>query len=302
MSSSSQLRRRRVSVPQIGSNALIWILLSVLILFFAVPVLWLILAPTKTNLELVQLPALSVGSWDNVTAAWENLIAFQDGVIFTWLWNSVVYSVGALILTVITVIPAGYAFAHTTFRGRQTLLILTLLVMLIPSAALVLPIYLEVSAVGLTGTAWSVIIPSAFFPFGVYLTYIYYSTAVSKDLLAAARIDGCNEWRVFFHVALPLAKPIIALVAFFSFVANWNNYFLPLVMLADNSTFPIQLGLTVLQSVSPSFNPLQGGAGLNVDRPEIAVAVLLSSIPVFILFLISQRSLMSGMLTGATKE
>jgi multiple sugar transport system permease protein len=293
-----RVARRLRSIP---SRVLVWLMLLVLSIFFIVPILWLLLAPTKTNLGLIKDPPLAFGNFENVATAWNNLVGFQDGVLFTWLLNSVGYSAGALALTLLTVVPSGYALAHSRFRGRKLLLILTLVVMLVPGAALVLPIYLEINIAELTGSYWSVILPSAFFPFGVYLTYIYYATSLSQDILAAARIDGCNEWQIFRLIALPLARPIVALVAFFSFVANWNNYFLPLVMLVDRSSFPIQLGLTTLQSVSPSFNPLQGGAGLKIDRPEIALAVLISSIPVLILFLISQRSLTSGLLTGATK-
>jgi multiple sugar transport system permease protein len=78
-----------------------------------------------------------------------------------------------------------------------------------------------------------VILPFSFFPFGVYLCYIFFSSTIPKDLLAAARVDGCNEWGVFRHVALPLARPVVALVAFFAFVADWNNYYLPFVMLSE---------------------------------------------------------------------
>ena len=103
--------------------------------------------------------------------------------------------------------------------------------MIMPAAALVLPIFLELNALHLIGNVLSVILPFSFFPFGVYLAYIYYSTAIPRDLLDAARIDGCGEWLVFRRVALPLAKPVVALVVFFSFVADWNNFFLPFVVL-----------------------------------------------------------------------
>ncbi len=107
-----------------------------------------------------------------------------------------------------TSIPAGYALALTEFRGRQALLAMTLVVMLIPNTALVLPIFLELSAVHLIGNPLSVILPFSFFPFGVYLTYIYFSTSIPRDLLDAARIDGCSEFQVFTTVAMPLAAPV----------------------------------------------------------------------------------------------
>ena len=118
------------------------------------------------------------------------------------------------------------------------MLTLTLIVMIMPAAALVLPIFLELDALHLIGSMLSVILPFAFFPFGVYLAYIYYSTAIPPDLLDAARIDGCGEWATFRRIALPLAKPVVALVFFFSFVADWNNFFLPYAVLGGLVAVP----------------------------------------------------------------
>ncbi len=218
-----------------------------------------------------------------------------------WLRNSAVYAAGSLLLTLLTSVPAGYALALTRFRGRKVLLAITLVTMLMPSATLVLPVFLELNAFHLIGTAWSVILPFSFYPFGVYLVYIYFATSLPRDLLAAARIDGCSEWQLFIRIALPLAKPVIGLVAFFSFVGNWNNFFLPYLVLPDSDQFPIQVGLNQLLSSTPSFNPV-AGAGLNITIPELALAIIIAILPVLVLFLFSQRTLVSGMLAGATKE
>ena len=134
-----------------------------------------------------------------------------------------------------------------------------------PSAALVLPIFLELNAVGLIGSDFSIILPFAFFPFGVYLAYIYYSTALPPGLLDAARVDGCGEWAAFRRVGIPLAKPVVALVFFFSFVANWNNFFLPYVFLSDERQLPIQVGLSDLFRAFAA-GARAGGAGRGVTR------------------------------------
>ena len=184
-------------------------------MFFVLPLVWLLLAPTKDTAQLNGLHGeapLSFGSFDQLVANWNELVAFQDGSIWTWLGNSVFYAGVALVITILVTIPAGYALAMTNFRFRRALLIATLIVMLIPNTALVLPIFLELSAVHLVGSPLAVILPFAFFPFGVYLTYIYFSTTVSHDLLDAARIDGAGEFAVFWRIAVPLAIPVIALV------------------------------------------------------------------------------------------
>jgi multiple sugar transport system permease protein len=279
-----------------------WLLLAFMVVFFILPVIWLLLALTKTDAQLVHESPFAFGAFGSVATAWNHLMDFQGAAILVWLKNSAIYSVGALVLTMVATIPAGYALAMTRFPGRKLLLRLTLIVMLVPASTLVLPIYLELSAVHLTGTIWSIILPFSLYPFGVYLTFIYYTTSLPRDLLAAARIDGCSEWQIFAHIAIPLARPIIALVGFFSFVCNWNNYFLPLVMLAKSQDYPLQLGLQQLLSSTPAFNPAQGGAALNIQRPELALAIVISILPVLLIFLFSQRALVSGLLAGATKE
>ena len=158
----------------------------------------------------------------------------------------------------------------------------TLIVMIMPAAALVLPIFLELNALHLLGKSMSVILPFAFFPFGVYLAYIYYSTAIPKELLDAARVDGCGEYMTFRHVALPLAKPVIALVFFFSFVADWTNFFLPYTVLANSTQYPIQVGLSRCcrrrrRSTRRSAVAVNRSS---IFRPELALATLLAVVPV----------------------
>ncbi|MEO8527914.1 MAG: carbohydrate ABC transporter permease, partial [Pseudolysinimonas sp.] len=230
----------------------------------------------------------SFGSFDQLAENWNTLVTFQDGIIWTWLGNSVLYSGAALVITILVTIPAGYALAMTNFIGRRALLITTLIVMLIPSTALALPIFLEVAAVHLVNTPLAVILPFSFFPFGVYLAYIYFSTTVSRDLLDAARIDGAGEFGVLLRIAMPLATPVIALVGFFNFVGNWSNYFLPFIMESGSTRMPVQVALADLA---------QG-----ISAPQVALLTLISVAPVLIIFLFSQRFLVTGLTAGATIE
>ncbi|MEY9864039.1 multiple sugar transport system permease protein [Catenulispora sp. GAS73] len=281
-------------------NPLPALVLGLFVVFFVLPVLWLVLAATKTDDQLVHGNPLAFGSWHALRANWDALTSYQGDAMFQWLRNSALYSFAALVITLAVAIPAGYALAMTEFRGRRMLLIATLVVMLMPNATLVVPLFLEVNAVHLIGSMWSIILPYAFYPFGVYLANIYFSTALPRELLEAARLDGCSEIGVFRRVALPLAAPIVALVGFFSFVANWTNYFLPYVMLPQSSQLPVQVGLGTLLDDVPQFNPTVGD--LAVQRPELALATLLAITPVLIVFLFSQRFLVTGMLAGATKS
>lgn len=293
--------RRPSGVSGWSGRTIVAVVVVIFVLFFVIPMVWLLLATTKSARGLIVDHPFLPGSLGDLAANWDQLFGFQDGAVTAWVGNSALYAVGALIITIIASIPAGYAMALTEFRFRRSLLVLTLIVMLIPNTALVLPIFLELNVVGLIGSPLSVILPMSFFPFGVYLTYIYFSTSVPRDLLAAARLDGCTELQVFTRVALPLAAPVVALVAFFSFVQSWNNFFLPFVMLPSSDGYPVQVGLTSLLASTPAFNPSSAGTQ-SVQLPTLALATVISVLPVLIVFLFAQRFLVAGMTAGGTKE
>jgi len=275
------------------------VVLVAFLLFFVVPLAWLLIAPTKTDRQLLLEHPFAPGSLATLADNWNSLVNFQGGLLWTWIGNSAFYCLAALAITLVVSIPAGYALALTEFRGRKMLLVTTLVVMLVPSTALVLPIFLELSAVRLIGNPLAAILPFSFFPFGVYLTYIYFSTAISRDLLDAARMDGAGELQVFLKIAMPLATPVIALVGFFNFTGNWNNYFLPYVTLPGRKA-PIQVGLAELLSNVPAFNPTSA-ASVTISLSALALATLIAIAPVLIVFLFAQRFLVTGLTAGGTK-
>lgn len=294
----SRPRRRRVRFGP--TSVLRLVTLYGFAVFCLVPLIWLVVAPSKDSAEFLSAP-LSFGSLERYALTWQHLAEYDNGVIFLWMWNSVLYSIVPLILSVVISLFAAYALATMRFAGRKVILLTTLLAIVLPATAMVLPLFLELNAVGLINTAASVILPAAFFPFGVYLAFVFYATSMPKELLEAARIDGCSEFGVFWRVALPLSKPVIGLLAFFSFVAGWNNYFLPYVMLTDSSMFNLPVGLGTLIASTPALHPETGGSFLPITYPEAAMAGLIVVVPVAILFLFFQRFLVRGILAGSTK-
>lgn len=275
------------------------VLLSTAALFF-VPLIWLLLAPTKSDEALVLVAPLSFGNLEQLGQTAQNLFTFNDGQILTWARNSLFYCASSVLLTLLISVPAGYGLATTKFATRRTILILTLVTMVMPRVVLVLPIFLEMSAVHLVNNAWSVILASAFFPFGVYLLYIFFVTNLPRDILNAARIDGCNEYQLFSRVAVPLAGPAVALVAFFSFVATWNEYFLVGTLLNDDRLYNLPVGLATLMSVG-SLNPGLMGNFSAVKRPEVALAGLLLVLPIIAVFIYTQRNVRADNLAGGEK-
>jgi multiple sugar transport system permease protein len=272
-----------------------WVMLAMLAVFFGLPVLWLFLGPSKTNVQFGTAAPISFGSFANYWTALRHLLDYDSGAYATWALNSLEYVAGAVAIALVLGLLGGYALAALRFPGRRVVLIMTLIAMVMPPAALILPLFLEMNLFHLLNTAFAVILPSGFFPFGVYLSYVYFSSSLPAGILEAARIDGANEFQIFRKVALPLAKPAVSLVAFFAFVTQWNNFFLVQVMIYSTNRMNLQTGLASIMSgafyAGPDSIP-------GILRPELAMGGMLLALPIVILFLVIQRYLMSGLLAG----
>ena len=246
-------------------------------------------------------------SLSGIVHSWGQIIAYGGSdtphVYLTWIGNSLIVAIGGGILSLLAALPTGYALARLRFRGKKLILIVTLLAMVMPNTVFVIPLFLEVNAVNAVGKLWPVAVIMGFFPFGVYLSYIHFRTAMPFELVEAARIDGLGEIAIFQRIALPISKQAVALVAFFSFVANWTNFFLPLALLTSSfGTQTISVGIQSLISSSPLFNPTTA-AGLSVKlyMPELALATVVSTVPLLIVFIVAQRFLIRGQTLGAVK-
>jgi len=216
--------------------------------YFLLPILWVLVAATKSPGELFS----TFGLWFSDTPQlWANLqrLFSQDNAAFgTWLLNSVVYSgVGALVAMVLSA-AAGYAIAKYTFRGKEAIFSLILGGVLVPATVIALPLYFLLNETGLTGSYWSVLLPSMVSPFGVYLARIHATASVPDEIIEAAKLDGAGDLTVFASIASRMMMPALVTIFLFQFVTIWNNYLLPLVMLSDTKTFPVTLGLTLWNS------------------------------------------------------
>lgn len=286
--------------PKFG-RFVIWSVLAFFIVMYGLPLLWLFIAGTRSESSLISDPPLAFGSFKVMKETFWNLAGYNDFQMLTWAKNSVIYTVGSVALTLLSCIPAGYALAMSEFRGRKFILIMTLIAMITPSQAIILPIFLEMTLFGLTNSYGGLILASSFFPFGVYLSYIFYATTLPRTVLESARIDGCGHFQCFIHMALPLAKPLVALVAFFSFVNNWNNYFLAFVLISDDEKQNLPVGLTTLLNSSGALNPQSAANNLPVGQPEAIQAAILVVLPIILVFLVSQKYVRSGLNAGAEK-
>lgn len=295
-------RAARARVSEIPGKVAAWIVMVLFAVFSIIPMTWLILAPSKTQPQLQEDPPMSFGSFQGYVDAWNNLMLFQEGRLVTWLLNSIWYTGLQVVIASAVAILAGYALAATRMPLRKSMLITTLIAMIVPQVAFVLPLFVEITALGLYDTAWAIILPGTFFPFGVFLSYIYFSTTIPHDLYDAARIDGSGDWGVFFRVALPLSRGLIGMLAFFSFQVNWINFFLPYLVVNSGEVLTLPVGLGILFSSTPALNPQVGANVLPIRGPEIALAGLLLAIPILLVFLVSSRFLVRGVLAGSVKS
>lgn len=277
---------------------------------FVIPIVGFIAMAFRTqeNVEAGRDGFLGLGgmSWDNVVYSWSQIAGFgpgSGGLFQQWLLNSLVLAVVGGVLALVAALPAGYALARLRFRWRRIWLFATLLAMVMPNTVLVIPLFLEVNAIGAVGQLWPVAVIMGFFPFGVYLSYIHFMTTMPPELVEAARIDGLGELSIFFRIGLPISKQAVALVAFFSFVANWTNFFLPLALLTSNQqNKTISIGIQELIGASPLFNAtVAAGLDVKLYMPQLALATVISMIPLLVVFLGAQRFLVHGQTVGAVK-
>jgi multiple sugar transport system permease protein len=186
-------------------------------------------------------------------------------------------------------VSAGYALAKFRIPGKSTVQLVILAGLLLPISLLTVPLYLLFLDVGLVNTPWAVIIPSCVSPFGVFLGRIYVESSVPDELLEAARLDGARESRIFFTIVLRLLAPAMVTIFLFIFVATWNNFLLPLMMISSSDLKPVTLGLYGMMSY---FDPRYG---------SVLLGSLLGVLPLVALFLGLQRYWQAGLTSGSVK-
>jgi len=276
-------------------SAPLTLLMAAALVYFFLPLFWLIVSSTKDNEALFNSFGLWFSSQFNLFSNVKEVFTFNDGVYGRWLVNTTVYAVvsagGASILAAM----AGYALAKLRFRGRNLMFAIVLGSIMVPATALTIPTYLLLSNIGLIDTPLAVILPSLVSPFGLYLMKVYAQDAVSESLLEAARIDGAGEFGIFWRIAFRQMAPGFVTVLLFTLVATWNNYFLPLVMLSDPKYYPVTVGLASWNSQA------NAGGGSQALFSLVVTGSLISIIPLTVAFLMLQRYWQSGLGVGGVK-
>ncbi|WP_043718415.1 carbohydrate ABC transporter permease [Kutzneria sp. 744] len=267
-------------------------LLTVVALYFLVPVYWVVIASTKSSGDLFTTPGFWFGRTMELFTNVAQVFTASDGIYLRWLLNSVIYAGGGALVATYLAAAGGYALAKYDFPGRNLVFGTVLGGVLVPSTATALPLFLLFSKLGLANTYWGVLLPAMVSPFGLYLCRIYAQATVDDSVLESGRLDGAGELRIFHTLVLRSMAPALVTVFLFQLVGIWNNFLLPLIMLADDKLYPITLGLNAWRSQvdrSPQFYELTIGG------------LLVSVIPLGIAMIFLQRYWRGGLTDGSVK-
>jgi len=202
--------------------------------------------------------------------------------------NSVLVSGAITVLSLLVNTMAGYAFAKLRFAGRERIFQVLLAALVIPAQVAMLPLFLMMKGLGLANNFGGVIVPALATVFGIFLVR-QYARSIPDELLEAARIDGASELRIFFQIVLPMLKPVLVTLAIFTFMASWNDFMWPLIVLTDQSQYTLPVALASL-----SREHIQ-------DVEMMMAGAVITVLPVLLLFLLLQRYYIQGLLLGSVK-
>lgn len=274
----------RIAVP---ARVAVYLLVAISVLLVVFPLLWMLFSAVKTNGEILDPNASLIPTewrWSNLADAWD-LAPFGR-----YFLNSAIFSIATTVGQVATGIMAGYAFAMFEFPLKRTMFVIVLSGLMIPFTVVLVPVVQLLGDLGWIDTYQGLIVPNLASALGAFLFRQFFLSA-PVELGEAARIDGAGEWRIFWSVYRPLAKPMTAAFTMIAFLQNWNNFLFPLVVTNSQSLMMVSQGLTVFRADpvnKVSYNLLMAGS-------------LIAVVPVLVVAMVAQRRVVDGLSLGAVK-
>jgi len=263
----------------------LWTILALGALVMLFPIYWIVVTSLSPKEDLfsngVQLiPAHPV--WSNFAEA--------TGRVPFWAWtlNSLAIATLAVVFTVSINLLCGYAFAKYEFAGRSSLFLAIVSTLTIPIQVILVPVFIMVAQLGLLNSWWGVILPRAAEALGIFMAR-QFMMSIPDELIEAARLDGAGEFRIFWSIVLPNAKPIIAVLVILNFMWRWNDFALPLVVLSDQLKLTLQLGINLMKGQ------------YYIEWTNITALAVLSLLPVLVIFIFFQRYLVQGIASTGMK-
>jgi cellobiose transport system permease protein len=264
-----------------------YLTLVVTILLSVFPLYWMVVAASRTNAQVGDVPPpLFPGGnlGENVQRVLDN----GDANFLLGLWNSAVASTTVAVSVMLFSSLAGFAFAKLRFRGRNVLMLVILATMMVPVQMGIIPLYMIMVELGWTGEIQAVIVPFLVTGFGVFMMRQYASQAVPDELIEAARVDGASTIRIYWNVVMPALRPAMAVLGLFTFMQTWNEFMWPyLVLSSTNPT--VQFSISLLNEA------------YSTDYTAVFAGTLMSTVPLLVVFILFGRQIIGGIMEGAIK-
>jgi multiple sugar transport system permease protein len=277
-------RAAPLTVAGIAVRMPYWVFTGALMLVFLFPLLWTAVSSVSPNPGTSQVDGWGLGNY-------ASLAHYQAG-IWRYLANSAFVALLTVVLTLGISVLGGYGFARFRFPGKEALFLLTLAILMVPYATLLIPLYVLLNEVGLANSLVGVALVLTMFqlPFSTFMMRISFES-IPRELDEAALVDGCNSWTALRRVLLPSVKPGLITVGLFAFLAAWNDFMAPLILISDsdNATLPLAVA------------NLRGQVQGVVDYGATEAGVVVLALPCIVLFLLLQRHYVRGFMSGALK-
>ena len=267
------------------TNSGIFAILLVLTILWLIPLAWALDTALKPESETTIFPLTWLSSHFTLQA-FASTLSTSD--LPRWYFNSILTSVVISLVTVVLASMAAYAFSRIPFRGRGVLFWIILAGIMIPGQVLIVPLFALMQSFGLVDTYLGIILPQIASPFAVFIFKQFFD-GIPRDYEEAALMDGAHRLRVYWQILMPLARPAIATVAILTFVASWNNFIWPFIVITDTKMMTIPVGLATVQT------------SYGIRYAQIMASALLGGLPAVIIFLFFQRQIVEG-LAGGLKE
>ncbi|AIY86065.1 MULTISPECIES: carbohydrate ABC transporter permease [unclassified Thermotoga] len=268
------------------SSIIKWLFLITLLVLYMLPVYYAIVSSFKSLGEIYSYPPTIIPKVFTLKAYKE---AIQGQDLLTYLKNTLFVAIVATVITVVVCVMGGYGLAKGTFLGKIVLNRVVVMTLFVSAQVIMVPLFVMIRNLGLINSLWGLIIPAVYTPTGMF-TAIQYMKEIPDEILESAKIDGANEWQIFWRIVFPLSKPLVAALSIFSFTWRWNDFVLPLLVVNKRSLYTLQLALATIQGE-------YGGTPWNV----ILAFSTLTIIPTLIIFLLFQRFFMRGIMAGGLK-
>ena len=263
-------------------------------LLMIVPLYFMVIFATQSRATIFSFPPpLLPGSIEQIVSNYNALMEMSKGLFWRVFWNSFYLAGVATVTTVFFSSLAGYGFAMYDFKGKNWLFNIVIATQAIPSSLNLIPFYLVMNLIGWINQPKALWFPGIASAFGIFLTRQYIRSAIPRELLDAARVDGCTEFGIFWRIVLPLIRPALGTLGLISFIGVWNEFVLQSLIFRSNETRTLQ---TLIRAISG------GTTATNVDYGGLMMGTAITVLPLLLLFILTSRQLIGGLTAGSVKS